>query len=1693
MALLYTAGLRAEEEYRLRIDESKPMLTVRGGTFSLKHRTRVRNGREDALTDWQPVWWQLPADFEAGEYYVGAECVREGAWDDCQAVDWLYHNGERFHFDQWTPPASEPGKLWSATAFCRTPRAFEPGDVLGLKVVVNRHRGVVLARRLPALSRLETGSTFPWRRPAFHRWPDALAQLDLKRDGDQTRIEAAVHFYGESPASFPVAWELTDFYGAPLDRGVAEVNLSALQTWKHTFSPAIPDHIDRAVFRLEPKLTAGQARGASVDIVKGRKAGPRPRIYLHGLCDAAIDERLFLESPPAADAFTKRARIPGSTPASKGHHIGWYRRTVEIPDTLRVGRVFLRFRSAQVECAVYVNGKPAGRHLGMGDSFEFDITPWIKPGDNEITIGVRDWIAAVDEEELRKADRSKPWSLGTFRNFIMPIQRANRPVPCGIFDDVYLEARPELHVADAFVRPSVRRNRLEVDLQLANRAALETAVTPRVRILDRGTRIAEATGTKLTLAPGASATTTLELDAATLPRWWPHDPHLLQCRVALEGSPDVYDVRFGMREVWFEGADLLLNGKPVHAIRGHIGGAHQVADPAVFRRNHHAGDQDYALKFGETARAKPSLVDLCDEFGYLVDLETLQWIVQPTTEKLTSDVYWGNAERMAVATVRTFRNNASVIHYDHANEFACYAPYTNVDDGYEFASRRLYGVIEAVRKIDPTRPSHTDADTDLNGRLPDFNLHYPHTMRFFGTTHAGRTFMLPEDIFQGWFVDPPADFVPKKGSLIKTSSNGIPAEWAYGERPAYAAEVLWYAGMHLIKGATFFVGDRAFLGSGSAWDAEAERSYTFVNGFRHIGMWAVHPWTCGGEASAPGDDIVPIEDLRHYYGGEQAERHCNIHHDYLYPAELILEWGLRRGGRETRAGSERLSLRGGDLVRRRLTFTLPNVDEPEAMELVYRLRDGDKVRIEKTQSVTVFPRSAPKITGRVSLWDPPGHSAEALRKLGLRVDRVAEPTEAKDNDSPVLVVGPAALTKANEGAAGKALFRFAENGGTVVMLRQDRWPATAPVTLSVDEPRVSSRIWKRAPGHAVFAGIDDGWLWNWQPGHVVSSCDFVKPTGGNLVVLADSGAKHGLERACLIDLRYGRGRLLLCQMHLVEAFGKEPVAPRLLANLVSVAMKEAEELRPLTDVQLIAPKDSPVRGLFTALGVHVNDAARPLVADGSDREAAILVQLGKPLRDSEAEALRSFASGGGFVWVRGVSAATLPALESITGISWRQAPPVPACWEGRALLSSGAAELAGLSHQEFFWRQNIATAFSKADYKLADLATFRIEPADPGTARPLLDPADMWVMPVGRGRVLIDQVRWAENAQNVNITPSAKRIACAILTAAGVAVDPPYSVAGQPLPENVGWVPVDLSPWANMGFKDDVESDAKGGWTDQGPNMDLRNLPTGKLEFNDVPFFIHPTKGCLTLGGPHQPARNRIAFEIKGITIDRELVALELLHTGAWVSNGAGTFTMQVNYKDGTFARVPSTGGINSVDWTKVRNHLKFPLETDTRTRAAWVGPGSGVFPVVGVLQSRWVNPNPGKKVTTVDFIRTRFFQRAGENGEKIANCVGTIAGLTIGVEGESQRDDDPRSPAELLQAIQAARQRGASDKAIELARLLTRKAPQQTENWNLLGDLYLEKGDKRAALKAFKKSLEINWNQPPTMEEVEKLETELK
>ena len=68
---------------------------------------------------------------------------------------------------------------------------------------------------------------------------------------------------------------------------------------------------------------------------------------------------------------------------------------------------------------------------------------------------------------------------------------------------------------------------------------------------------------------------------------------------------------------------------------------------------------------------------------------------------------------------------------------------------------------------------------------------------------------------------------------------------------------------------------------------------------------------------------------------------------------------------------------------------------------------------------------------------------------------------------------------------------------------------------------------------------------------------------------------------------------------------------------------------------------------------------------------------------------------------------------------------------------------------------------------------------------------------------------------------------------------------------------LDLSKVANRSLADDVAGDGRGGWTDEGPDKDMRRLPTGDQVIGGIPFRIARGPKAVVAVAGQSPARQR--------------------------------------------------------------------------------------------------------------------------------------------------------------------------------------------------------------------------------------------
>jgi hypothetical protein len=180
------------------------------------------------------------------------------------------------------------------------------------------------------------------------------------------------------------------------------------------------------------------------------------------------------------------------------------------------------------------------------------------------------------------------------------------------------------------------------------------------------------------------------------------------------------------------------------------------------------------------------------------------------------------------------------------------------------------------------------------------------------------------------------------------------------------------------------------------------------------------------------------------------------------------------------------------------------------------------------------------------------------------------------------------------------------------------------------------------------------------------------------------------------------------------------------------------------------------------------------------------------------------------------------------------------------------------------------------------------------------------------------------------------------------------------------WAPCDLTKLFNRPLADDVDNDGKGGWTDQGPLMDLRSLQGGDYTWNGVAFHVAKGNACLIMRNKHRPSENLPdggKVELKG-----KADVLAFLHSGGWIDADVQHATYIIHYADGTKVEIPVIGGKNILDWVTPpgrADELKYDPALGLLLHATSVA--SPQFVHVAVWMVLWKNPDPDKEITALE------------------------------------------------------------------------------------------------------------------------------
>ena len=347
-----------------------------------------------------------------------------------------------------------------------------------------------------------------------------------------------------------------------------------------------------------------------------------------------------------------------------------YRRTFTVPRDWAGRDVFIRFDGVYSAYYVWVNGQQVGYAEDSKLPSEFNITKYLKDGENQLAVEVYRWC---DGSYLEDQDM--------FRY-------------SGIYRDVSLFATPKVRLDDFYVTQTFSPDYRNATLNL------KTTV--------RGGD-AKVSATLYDAAFRPVGTFTDKLDVPNVRLWSAEDPYLYT--LVMKAGDDIRACRVGFKEVKIVGNAIVFNGKKIKfkGVNRHecspengrtVSMEEMLKDITLFKQ--------FNINTVRTCHYPDhhSWYDLCDKYGIYVVAEANVEAHEPGygKEGLGLHKEWfASIKERNLNHVTNYRNHPAVTLWSMGNE-------TGHGPGF-------IDTIAAVKQLDPTRPIHwergnIDADVD---------------------------------------------------------------------------------------------------------------------------------------------------------------------------------------------------------------------------------------------------------------------------------------------------------------------------------------------------------------------------------------------------------------------------------------------------------------------------------------------------------------------------------------------------------------------------------------------------------------------------------------------------------------------------------------------------------------------------------------------------------------------------------------------------------------------------------------------------------------------------------------------------------------------------------------------------------------------------------------------------------------------
>ena len=369
---------------------------------------------------------------------------------------------------------------------------------------------------------------------------------------------------------------------------------------------------------------------------------------------------------------------PGQIP-ERFNPVASYVKYFYVPENMKGKRVFISFQGAESGLALWLNGSFVGYSEDSFTPSEFELTEYLKDGENKLAAQVFKWTASSWCEDQ------------DFYRF------------SGIYRDVYLYTVPEVHVYDLQIRAvpdeTLKSATLELTTDTWGEGKIKVTLSGKGEILFSEEKDF-----------GGKNTYTWEITDPVL--WSAEDPQLYDLEMEVydaEGTlQEIIPERVGFRRFEMKDGIMTLNGKRIvfkgvnrhefSSITGrHVSEEELLKDIITMKQNN-----INAIRTCHYPDASP-IYRLCDEYGlYMIAENNLEshgsWDIAEFTKDYTDVVPYDKPEWLGMMLDRVNsmyqrdKNHPAILIWSCGNE--------------SFGGKVIYEMSQLYRKMDPNRLVH---------------------------------------------------------------------------------------------------------------------------------------------------------------------------------------------------------------------------------------------------------------------------------------------------------------------------------------------------------------------------------------------------------------------------------------------------------------------------------------------------------------------------------------------------------------------------------------------------------------------------------------------------------------------------------------------------------------------------------------------------------------------------------------------------------------------------------------------------------------------------------------------------------------------------------------------------------------------------------------------------------------------------